>query len=173
MPILWKCRLVMDKQRLELSKQEWVDTLTPALLLYWSFPPPGCSGWHGARSGGRAAERSFRGGVWPPAAHHWCLWVWQQLVGNSIYYNGLWVPVAVFVCRAVGNRTYGSLYQDQITESLRKTAEHCDCLQSFFVIHSMGGGRSLVFGLNKLLVFENCQFFWIHVKLKSSKLSCA
>ncbi len=50
------------------------------------------------------------------------------------------LTVGVFVCRAVGNRTYGSLYREQITESLRKAAEHCDCLQSFFVIHSMGGG---------------------------------
>lgn len=26
-------------------------------------------------------------------------------------------------------------------EKLRKAAEHCDCLQCFFIIHSMGGGK--------------------------------
>ncbi|XP_055005502.1 tubulin epsilon chain isoform X2 [Boleophthalmus pectinirostris] len=40
---------------------------------------------------------------------------------------------------AVGYMTYGSAYREQIVEKLRKTAEHCDCLQCFFLIHSMGG----------------------------------
>ena len=42
--------------------------------------------------------------------------------------------------RAVGNKLYGHQYKDQISETLRKAAEHCDCLQSFFLLHSMGGG---------------------------------
>lgn len=37
--------------------------------------------------------------------------------------------------------TYGSTYREQIVEKLRKAAEHCDCLQCFFLIHSMGGGK--------------------------------
>lgn len=42
---------------------------------------------------------------------------------------------------AVGHKVFGSLYREQITEKLRKSAEHCDCLQCFFIIHSMGGGK--------------------------------
>lgn len=38
--------------------------------------------------------------------------------------------------------TYGSAYRDQIVDKLRKAAEHCDCLQCFFLIHSMGGGEA-------------------------------
>lgn len=47
----------------------------------------------------------------------------------------------LFFPRAVGHKVFGSLYQEQILEKLRKSAEHCDCLQSFFIIHSMGGGK--------------------------------
>lgn len=43
--------------------------------------------------------------------------------------------------RAVGHKVFGSLYQEKILEKLRKSAEHCDCLQCFFIIHSMGGGK--------------------------------
>lgn len=38
--------------------------------------------------------------------------------------------------------TYGSAYREQIVDKLRKAAEHCDCLQCFFIIHSMGGGKT-------------------------------
>ena len=44
-------------------------------------------------------------------------------------------------CRAVGNKMYGTQYYDQIAETVRKAAEYCDSLQSFFIIHSMGGGK--------------------------------
>ncbi|XP_037304948.1 tubulin epsilon chain isoform X2 [Pungitius pungitius] len=44
---------------------------------------------------------------------------------------------------AVGHMTYGSAYREQIVDKLRKAAEHCDCLQCFFLIHSMGGGSGL------------------------------
>ena len=46
----------------------------------------------------------------------------------------------VYLCRAVGNKVYGTQYHDQIAETVRKAAEYCDSLQSFFIIHSMGGG---------------------------------
>lgn len=41
---------------------------------------------------------------------------------------------------AVGYHGYGSRYGDTISETLRRAAEQCDCLQSFFLLHSMGGG---------------------------------
>ena len=41
---------------------------------------------------------------------------------------------------AVGHYNYGARYHEEISETLRKAAEHCDCLQSFLVMHSMGGG---------------------------------
>ena len=44
------------------------------------------------------------------------------------------------LCRVVGNRTYGSKYHDQIVDTVRRSAESCDHLQSFFMMHSMGGG---------------------------------
>ena len=41
---------------------------------------------------------------------------------------------------AVGHMFYGEKYHDSILELVRKNAEHCDSLESFFVMHSMGGG---------------------------------
>jgi tubulin epsilon len=39
-----------------------------------------------------------------------------------------------------GHEVYGPQYHDQIMETIRTTAEQCDSLQSFFMMHSMGGG---------------------------------
>ena len=36
---------------------------------------------------------------------------------------------------------YGQQYREQISEVIRHAAELCDCLQCFFLIHSMGGGQ--------------------------------
>lgn len=55
---------------------------------------------------------------------------------------------------AVGYSTYGSAYREQIVEKLRKTAEHCDCLQCFFLIHSMGGGTGSGLGTRVLGLLE-------------------
>ncbi|XP_041471461.1 tubulin epsilon chain-like [Lytechinus variegatus] len=41
---------------------------------------------------------------------------------------------------AVGHKLYGSQYQEQLEECIRTAAECCDCLQCFFIMHSMGGG---------------------------------
>ena len=41
---------------------------------------------------------------------------------------------------ATGNKDYGTRYKEKIFDHVRKAAELCDCLQCFFVIHSMGGG---------------------------------
>ena len=36
---------------------------------------------------------------------------------------------------------YGQQYREQISNVIRHAAELCDCLQCFFLIHSMGGGK--------------------------------
>lgn len=41
---------------------------------------------------------------------------------------------------AVGHMFYGHKYADSIRELVRKNAEPCDSLESFFIMHSMGGG---------------------------------
>ncbi|XP_012576681.1 PREDICTED: tubulin epsilon chain isoform X4 [Condylura cristata] len=56
---------------------------------------------------------------------------------------------------AVGHKIFGSLYQEQILEKVRKSAEHCDCLQCFFIIHSMGGGTGSGLGTFLLKVLED------------------
>ncbi|XP_033619280.1 tubulin epsilon chain isoform X4 [Fukomys damarensis] len=56
---------------------------------------------------------------------------------------------------AMGHKVFGSLYREQILEKLRKSAEHCDCLQCFFIIHSMGGGTGSGFGTFLLKVLED------------------
>ena len=38
---------------------------------------------------------------------------------------------------------YGTKYEEEIREIVRRTAEYCDCLQSFLILHSMGGGDSM------------------------------
>lgn len=57
---------------------------------------------------------------------------------------------------ATGFHFYGSQYQEQIVESIRKECELCDCLQSFFILHSMGGGTGSGLGTRTLsLIAEN------------------
>lgn len=41
---------------------------------------------------------------------------------------------------AVGYGHYGALYREEISDTIRRATELCDCLQSFLVLHSMGGG---------------------------------
>ena len=36
---------------------------------------------------------------------------------------------------------YGAKYHENLVETLQKSAKLCDCLQLFFVLHSMGGGK--------------------------------
>ncbi|XP_067273521.1 tubulin epsilon chain isoform X2 [Pseudorasbora parva] len=55
---------------------------------------------------------------------------------------------------AVGHHTYGSTYREQIVDQVRKAAEHCDCLQCFFLIHSMGGGTGSGLGTFVLKLLE-------------------
>ncbi|KAK7907541.1 hypothetical protein WMY93_016153 [Mugilogobius chulae] len=56
---------------------------------------------------------------------------------------------------AVGYMTYGSAYREQIVDKLRKVAEDCDCLQCFFLIHSMGGGTGSGLGTRVLRLLED------------------
>jgi tubulin epsilon len=48
---------------------------------------------------------------------------------------------------AVGHMYYGEKYKDSIRELVRKNAEHCDSLESFFIMHSMGGGTGSGLGI--------------------------
>ncbi|XP_069742929.1 tubulin epsilon chain [Narcine bancroftii] len=56
---------------------------------------------------------------------------------------------------AVGYKQYGDQYRDQILNILRKTADHCDSLQCFFLIHSMGGGTGSGLGTFVLSLLED------------------
>ncbi|XP_064597116.1 tubulin epsilon chain-like [Liolophura sinensis] len=55
---------------------------------------------------------------------------------------------------AVGHKMYGTQYREQIYESVRRAAEFCDCLQCFFVIHSMGGGTGSGVGTYVLNILQ-------------------
>ncbi|KAI9017539.1 Tubulin/FtsZ family, GTPase domain-containing protein [Gaertneriomyces semiglobifer] len=54
----------------------------------------------------------------------------QQIVSNSGSGNN-W---------AMGNCVYGPQFREEIVETVRREAEYCDALQSFFMISSLGGG---------------------------------
>jgi tubulin epsilon len=57
---------------------------------------------------------------------------------------------------ATGFHFYGSRYQDHIVDAIRKECELCDCLQSFFILHSMGGGTGSGLGSRTLsLIADN------------------
>uniref|UniRef100_A0A3Q3ABE6 Tubulin epsilon 1 n=1 Tax=Kryptolebias marmoratus TaxID=37003 RepID=A0A3Q3ABE6_KRYMA len=55
---------------------------------------------------------------------------------------------------AVGYMTYGSAYRESIVDKLRRASERCDCLQCFFLIHSMGGGTGSGLGTKVLSLLE-------------------
>ncbi|XP_053542005.1 tubulin epsilon chain isoform X2 [Ictalurus punctatus] len=69
-----------------------------------------------------------------------------QLISNSYGSGNNW---------AVGHHTYGSVYREQIVDQIRQAAEHCDCLQCFFLIHSMGGGTGSGLGTCVLRLLED------------------
>ncbi|CBY08394.1 unnamed protein product [Oikopleura dioica] len=56
---------------------------------------------------------------------------------------------------AVGFYEYGSQYRPGIYEVLRHTAEKCDAMSSWFIIHSMGGGTGSGLGTNVLSVLAD------------------
>ncbi|KPP68825.1 tubulin epsilon chain-like, partial [Scleropages formosus] len=56
---------------------------------------------------------------------------------------------------AVGHKVYGPACRDQVVEKVRRAAEHCDSLQCFFLIHSMGGGTGSGLGTHVLSLLED------------------
>uniref|UniRef100_H2Z470 Tubulin/FtsZ GTPase domain-containing protein n=1 Tax=Ciona savignyi TaxID=51511 RepID=H2Z470_CIOSA len=56
---------------------------------------------------------------------------------------------------AVGHKEYGSRYQEEILDQVRKAAEACDCLQCFFILHSMGGGTGSGLGTAILSLLQD------------------
>ena len=55
-------------------------------------------------------------------------------------YTHLLVSACLTIRRAVGHKMYGPRHKEQLSDAIRRAAECCNCLQCFFVIHSMGGG---------------------------------
>lgn len=55
---------------------------------------------------------------------------------------------------AVGFHEYGGMHHDTITDVINKAVQKCDCLQSFFIIHSMGGGTGSGLGTYVLKLLE-------------------
>jgi len=56
---------------------------------------------------------------------------------------------------AHGHALYGPQYKDQLLEKLHHATELCDSLQSFFVIHSLGGGTGSGLGTYILSLLED------------------
>jgi tubulin epsilon len=56
---------------------------------------------------------------------------------------------------AVGFYGYGSRYGEDICEVVRKATELCDCLQSFLLLHSMGGGTGSGLGTHVLTMLRD------------------
>mgnify|MGYP000988878127 CR=1 FL=1 len=56
---------------------------------------------------------------------------------------------------AHGHEVYGPQYRDAIMESVRQTVEYCDSMQSFFLMHSLGGGTGSGLGTYILRMLED------------------
>ncbi|CEM33431.1 unnamed protein product [Vitrella brassicaformis CCMP3155] len=56
---------------------------------------------------------------------------------------------------AQGYNDYGVRYRDQLLEKVRRPVEHCDSLQSFFFLHSLGGGTGSGTGCYLLQLLEH------------------
>ncbi len=56
---------------------------------------------------------------------------------------------------AHGNAHYGPLYRERFAESLRNIVEKCDSLQTFILIHSLGGGTGSGVGTYMLGLIED------------------
>ncbi|CAM9561508.1 unnamed protein product [Ectocarpus fasciculatus] len=56
---------------------------------------------------------------------------------------------------AHGNVIYGPEYNDELLEAVRRAAETCDSLQSFFLMHSLGGGTGSGLGTYLLTLLED------------------
>ena len=56
---------------------------------------------------------------------------------------------------AHGYAVYGQTYQEDLIEQIRRASEFCDSLQSFFVLHSLGGGTGSGLGTYILGLLED------------------
>ncbi len=56
---------------------------------------------------------------------------------------------------------YGNKYRQQIYELVRRNAEYCDSLESFFIMHSMGGGTGSGLGTSVLTMLAD-EFAEVH-----------
>lgn len=54
----------------------------------------------------------------------------------------------------VGHMEYGDLYIDSIADTIRRQVELCDCIQAFFVLHSLSGGTGSGLGTRVLGMLE-------------------
>ena len=55
---------------------------------------------------------------------------------------------------AVGHMEYGDKYIESISDTLRLLVEKCDCIQTFLVMHSLGGGTGSGLGTRVLGMLE-------------------
>ncbi|XP_033099898.1 tubulin epsilon chain-like [Anneissia japonica] len=56
---------------------------------------------------------------------------------------------------ATGHLHFGMQYRDRLEECVRHAAEQCDCLQCFFLFHSLGGGTGSGVGTSILLLLQD------------------
>eukprot|EP00291_Cryptomonas_curvata_P014723 CAMPEP_0172154126 /NCGR_PEP_ID=MMETSP1050-20130122/1855_1 /TAXON_ID=233186 /ORGANISM="Cryptomonas curvata, Strain CCAP979/52" /LENGTH=201 /DNA_ID=CAMNT_0012822795 /DNA_START=63 /DNA_END=665 /DNA_ORIENTATION=- len=56
---------------------------------------------------------------------------------------------------AQGHLEYGPKYADDILDQVSRTAEQCDSLQSFFLLHSLGGGTGSGLGTYTLGLLDD------------------
>ncbi|XP_071964180.1 tubulin epsilon chain-like [Antedon mediterranea] len=56
---------------------------------------------------------------------------------------------------ATGHLHFGAQYRERIEECVRRAAEQCDCLQCFFLFHSMGGGTGSGVGTSILSMLQD------------------
>lgn len=54
----------------------------------------------------------------------------------------------------VGHMEYGDQYIDSIADTIRRQVELCDCIQAFFVLHSLSGGTGSGLGTRVLGMLE-------------------
>ena len=57
---------------------------------------------------------------------------------------------------AHGHHLYGPQYRERLLESIRTPVEACDSLQSFLLLHSLGGGTGSGLGCYILSLLEVC-----------------
>lgn len=68
---------------------------------------------------------------------------------------------------AHGHNVYGPQYRDSILDKLQRTVEACDSLQSFLLLHSLGGGTGSGVGTYILeLLAVSAYAYWDELQCK-------